>query len=39
MKARRWGTREKPEKAWMGRPKRIRVAGGPRPPVIRRATA
>ena len=25
MKAKRWGTEEKPEKGWMGRPARIRL--------------
>lgn len=34
MKAKRWGTREKPEKGWMGRPRRVRLTGAVRPPVI-----
>ena len=38
MKGKRWGAQEKPGKGWMGRPKRIRISGGVRPPVVRRTS-
>jgi hypothetical protein len=39
MKGKRWGTQEKPEKGWMGRPKRVRVIAAARPTVIRKSAA
>jgi hypothetical protein len=40
MKGKRWGVQEKkPEKGWMGRPKRVRKTGAVRPPVVRRGVS